>query len=372
MNRSLSVGLVVSAAAAILFLTILTIGQDQSLFTPHHEYTVLLPTAEGLQVGSPVKLVGVQVGVVKAIRLPVGMEERTIRVTLKVNSLFADRIRLDTKANLKVRSVLAGEKYIELTLGNPEEPQLEPGSEIHAPLPEFSRLFQQGSTIAGDMAEITASLRVIFERIQHQEGMLGQLLMNPDFGRDSLTDVQEMLASMRRISRQIETGKGLLGAAINDVEWREQVIGDLAGIVTNMNELLMAAQDPSTPLGSLLARNEEGPSAVQNLRQASDAVPRAAERMERGEGLIGRLINDPEYADRVLDDLELTLRNLASITGKIDRGEGTLGGFVNDPALYQGVRDVVTGLQSSRLLRWMVDRYGRRGAERREGSAESP
>ena len=70
MNRNFMVGLVISSAAAVLLLAILLIGQDQALFTSRVEYTVLLPNAEGLQTGSPVKLVGVQIGVVKAIRLP--------------------------------------------------------------------------------------------------------------------------------------------------------------------------------------------------------------------------------------------------------------------------------------------------------------
>jgi hypothetical protein len=63
---------------------------------------------------------------------------------------------------------------------------------------------------------------------------------------------------------------------------------------------------------------------------------------------------------------------VASITGKIDRGEGSVGAFVNDPAVYDGLRDVVTGLQDSRFLKWMVRRYGRKGAEARLKAEDSP
>jgi len=371
MNRNLTVGLVVAAATAILFMAILMVGQEQALFTPRNTYLVLLPNAEGLQLGSPVKLVGVQVGVVTEIRLPAESEEQSIRVTLSVNRAFADRIRIDTHANIRLRSLLSGEKYIELTLGSPEKPELPPGSTIFAPVSDFEQIFAQGTNIATDMAEITSALRVIFDSIQRKEGLIGQLLIDPEFGQESVQDVQATLNSVRVILEQIETGQGLLGAAIGDGDLRQKVTDDLGGLFANLNTILESAQDPGTPLGSLLHKAEDGDSAMENLRQASESVRRVTERLESGEGLMGRLLNDPQYADRVLGDLETTLSNLASITGKIDRGEGTLGGFVNDPALYQGVRDVVIGVQESRMLRWIVDRYARRGTDVLSGGQDT-
>ena len=369
MNRNLSVGLVVAAGAGILLLTVLMIGQEQAMFTPRNDYTVLLPNAEGLQTSSPVKLVGVQVGVVKQIRLPTPTEERVVRVTLSINRDFADRLREDTRANLRVLSLLGGEKYIELTLGSPDRPELAPGSEITAALSDIDRIFTQGSTIASDMAEITSSLKVIFERIQRREGMLGRLLMDPDFGKQSLEDLAGTLGSLQQISRQLETGEGLLGALLNDPQLRDQVRDEIRGILGGIDTVLTAARDPATPIGSVLTPGGEGQEVLENLRSASASFRGVAERLERGEGLIGRLVADPAYADRVLGDLEATLRHVASITAKIDRGEGSIGGLVNDPALYQGLRDVVTGLQESRLLRWMVRRYGGKGARVRESKA---
>ena len=44
---------------------------------------------------------------------------------------------------------------------------------------------------------------------------------------------------------------------------------------------------------------------------------------------------------------------------------------MNDPMVYQGLRDVVTGIQESRLLRWMIGRYAKKGAQAR-GAAAGP
>ena len=77
-------------------------------------------------------------------------------------------------------------------------------------------------------------------------------------------------------------------------------------------------------------------------------------------------------------DLEKSQRALFKEVGavqqvlacKVDRGEGTLGALVNDPLLYQGMRDVVTGVQDSRFLRWMAQRYARKGGASRAGAGD--
>lgn len=372
MSRNFAVGVVLAAAAAILFVGILLIGQDQGLFTQRDRFAVLLPNAEGLQAGSPVKLVGVQVGVVTDIRLPEPGEARIIRVTLSINRAHSDRIREDTTANLRVLSLLGGEKYIELTLGSPDSPPLAPGSEIHASLSDLDQMFARGSSITNDLAQITGTLKEIFERIQKQEGILGRLLMDPTFGREGIEDVRRTLGSLQRIAAQIESGEGLIGAAINDPALKDRVLRRLPEILDHVDQVIAGLQDPSTPIGSLLQPGGEGEAAIADFRRAAESIRRSAEKLESGDGLAARLLNDPGYADRVLGDLEATLRNLASITGKIDRGEGSVGGMVNDPALYQGLKDVVTGLQESRLLRWMVQRYGRKGAEARRDAPAEP
>ena len=361
MNRNLSVGLLVSMAAGVLFVAVVVMGEDQALFKPRNEYTLLLPGVMGLDLGSPVKLAGVQVGVVTDIELPRTLDQQNIEVTLGIDRSVSDRIRADTVARMRSLSLLAGDKYIELTLGSQAQPELEPGAAISASVSDFERLATQGTAVADDLAQITSTLRIIFEKIQREEGMLGRLLLEPDFGGDSIDDVRLALASVRRITAQIEAGDGLLGAALSDPELRDRVTGELTRLLTGMNDVVELLHDPETPLGSLLST--EGPTSrtLSDLQDTALALRELTRRIDEGEGLLPRLLSDADYADRLLGDLEATMRNMASITSKIDRGDGTLGALVNDPGVYQGVRDVVTGIQESRMLRWLVDRYSRRG-----------
>ena len=66
--------------------------------------------------------------------------------------------------------------------------------------------------------------------------------------------------------------------------------------------------------------------------------------------MLPRLIADRPYADRVLGHLEQTTKDLGQIMGKIERGEGTIGALVNDPDLYREAKDVLGTAKGSWLF----------------------
>ena len=63
----------------------------------------------------------------------------------------------------------------------------------------------------------------------------------------------------------------------------------------------------------------------------------------------------------------------------MDRGEGTLGKLVNDPALYEGASRIATGAEDSKFTQWMLRRYRKKGVEAEDaakaatsGATEAP
>ena len=84
---------------------------------------------------------------------------------------------------------------------------------------------------------------------------------------------------------------------------------------------------------------------------------------------MGRLLADPEYSAALADNLEATLRNVAEITDKINRGEGSLGALINDRELYDGAEDVVAGANDSKFARWLLRRYRKKGIVARDEEA---
>jgi hypothetical protein len=78
-------------------------------------------------------------------------------------------------------------------------------------------------------------------------------------------------------------------------------------------------------------------------------------------------MTDEKLGDRVVANVDAATQDMAEITGKVNRGEGTLGALVNDPALY----DESTALVRSMRKSWLLGIFrGIRGLLPVEGSVE--
>jgi phospholipid/cholesterol/gamma-HCH transport system substrate-binding protein len=150
--------------------------------------------------------------------------------------------------------------------------------------------------------------------------------------------------------------------------------GSLDEAMTHLKSILARLDDPEGALAQLSDPKGRGAALIEDLRAGANSFRQAADTIQKGEGTIGRLLHDKAYADGLLGKIDRSAGHLDSILGKIDRGEGTLGGIVNDPAVYEGLKDVVAGIQKSKIGKGMIRHYGKKGAEQRppEDDKEAP
>jgi phospholipid/cholesterol/gamma-HCH transport system substrate-binding protein len=100
---------VAAVCGAIFF-----IGFQKGFSQPQFEVTVLFDKVGGLTEGAPVRLSGVNVGVVNSIDfLDEEVMERGIRVTLGVLKRYEPQIRRSTEISVQTEGVL-GAKYVEI------------------------------------------------------------------------------------------------------------------------------------------------------------------------------------------------------------------------------------------------------------------
>jgi hypothetical protein len=97
--RNVRIGLVVTLALLSLMVTLFFIGSNQKLFSRKNEYFVQLETVSGLAEGNPVQLSGVNIGIVRDIRLPQDPKNRQVQITVSVDRKFAERIRGDSASS---------------------------------------------------------------------------------------------------------------------------------------------------------------------------------------------------------------------------------------------------------------------------------
>jgi len=371
-SKEASVGFIIFVAGVILIVGILAVGKESRFFTRKVEYWTAFPNVSGLAEGSPVQLVGVRVGTVSRVEFSPDLGDRQIRVVLLVNRASSDRIREGTEALIKSLSYVSQERYIELTPGDPERPVLPPGSRIEPGISSLAELTEMGRGIADDVKDITSQLRELLIALNQGGGILPEMIRNPDFGRDSLQGIRSTVSSIQRISGRIERGEGLAGQLVMNKEYAVRQMASLESSLDRLRSLLEKIESGQGAAGEILAQGGKGEQLLDNLLSVSADLKEALTRIQEGSGLAGRLVQDDATAKSILSNLEKTAAHLESITGKIDRGEGSVGALINDPEVYEGLRNVVAGIQKSRIGKGMIRHYEKKGSREREKEAASP
>ena len=155
---------------------------------------------------------------------------------------------------------------------------------------------------------------------------------------------------------------GSLNEVLNDGSFRS-IISNFEATAENVNKIVARVERGEGTAGRLLSRDD---TVYQDLREAVAGAKRAvgdaektfdgarktfdhaaaiAERLDRGEGTLGRLLSKD---DAVYADLKQTLANAAAISARIERGEGTLGRLTaKDDALWGDLTNAVANVRAA-------------------------
>lgn len=370
-SRELAVGITVAVALALFALGVLTIGKESRMFVPKNEYWTRFDNTSGLVSGSPVRLVGVQIGTVEEVSFPTDLNETRIKVTFKVDRAFSPRIRHGSKAYLKSLSYLSQDKYIELTNGDPAQPELGPGDYVESGRSSWEETLEQSQSIADDVKEITASLRDVLMAMNQGQGVVHDLIHDPEFGRQGVANLEASLGSLRRILERLDQGEGMAGALLSDKVYARKQLESLDASLGHLRSLLERADRPDGPIAQLTDPQGKMSHILDRLDEGTSALSDVAGKVKNGEGLAGRLVGDKAYADNLLKKVDDSVGHLRSILRKIDAGEGSIGGLVNDPEVYESLKDIVAGIEKSRIGKGVVRHYGKKGAEARPDAPET-
>jgi phospholipid/cholesterol/gamma-HCH transport system substrate-binding protein len=306
-SMQLRVGVFVLGLLILFVVFVLTIGSQSRIFERRYALHAFFGSIEGLNEGAPVRLAGVSVGTVSAIRFDKDLAGKKIKVTVSLDSRVRDRIREDSIASIATIG-LVGDKVLELTVGSPDKQVVPPGGILASvDPPDYAKLLEKGNQIVDNVVKISDSL---------------SQLLGGGGGAASRQDLAASISSVRRITEKIERGDGLLPALLHDPKSREL-----------LNELQLAARG----LNSLLAKFEER------------------------KGLAHALFADPR-ADKIVADLEEASRNLNLVSTRLARGEGTLGALIDDPTLYEDLSSLLRGANRSLILRTLIQSSRKEGA----------
>jgi len=164
----LKVGIFILIGIAILFLIVFSMGDITLSKTGYHIYTVF-NFASGIGPGAPVRLAGVGIGEVDAIRLI--YDEKNNKTIAQIRARIQEDAKIEEDAIVTINTLgLLGEKYLEIFPGTSGSRTLKENSIMvgRDPVPV--------EKITENLARLSDSIVSVVDRLKKGEGTVGKLL----------------------------------------------------------------------------------------------------------------------------------------------------------------------------------------------------
>ncbi len=296
----LKVGIVVTLALLVLFFTVMFAGNIEKLFVPRVKIYAMFDDVKGLREGSPVWLLGVEIGSVKSITFT---PRQKIQVAMSVSSGALTYLKKDSMANILTLGLL-GDKYVEINPGSQAAGGLKSGDTITGTTQiEIQDIVETGQESIAGLSDFISMLEEILVKIEKGEGTVSKFLKDPSV-YDNLKRTTEDLS---KLVKKVESGKGSISSLLND----DTLYRDVASSAEDIRHFTGTLKTSEGTLNRLI----EDESLYENVNAISEKVNNLLERIERGEGFMGSMVKDDELSK----ELKTTLRELNSLITDIKK-----------------------------------------------------
>jgi phospholipid/cholesterol/gamma-HCH transport system substrate-binding protein len=239
-NSDLKVGLFVVIGLVFVTATIIILGGTKRIIGSTYDLNLKISSVEGLGPGSVVQLAGYPIGNVAKIEFVKG--ENSLKVTCKIQSEFASMVTEGATGSLRTQGAL-GDKYIFIAPGAPSAKPL----------------------VDGDWL-LTSSEGDLFSKLTETNGQI----------QDALKVAGEL-----RI---------LIGHFNNE--------GKSALLARNLTDGSLAFKQSMERINSILTKFENG-QVPESMSTTMKHFASAAQKLDRGQGTLGSLLNDSTVSDRL-------------------------------------------------------------------------
>jgi phospholipid/cholesterol/gamma-HCH transport system substrate-binding protein len=354
-KKSTDIWVGIFVVVGILLLIFMTLKIERFQFGKEKGYlvSVYFDTAAGLVKNASVRVAGVSVGMVEKISL----DEGKAKVTFHLPNSIA--IYRDAKAFLKAEGFL-GEKYVEITLGSPGHPRVEPGGVIDQGTPpaDMESFLSKMSDVGEDIKDAVKPVAEILKSVDRQkvEGMInnlerfsGQLGGIAADTKKTFQKGTEAFSRLEEIGAKVNRGEGTLGKLITD----EAIYQEAKETVEAAKEAAETVKETAETLKNVSEKIEQGEGTLGKLiqdeslyieaKETLQSMKGIAEKVEKGEGSLGKLIHD----ESLYTEAKETLQSVRGIAEKVEKGEGTLGKLISDDSLVKETEKTMKKVQKA-------------------------
>src|SRR5215469_1346230 len=312
------IGAFVVASLAILIVTLVVVGAGKMFRRPTRFICMFTGNLNGLKIGAPVKVRGVQIGEVSGIKLRLDTSEGELRPGFKGFRLpviialdpkmlkergaaaaldqrgVQDWIKRGMRAQLQTESLLTGLLYIDLDLHKGTEPNfvLRPGGP-----------YQEIPTVPTDLAQLQEHLMETLDRFEKIDfkglinsitdaaNSINSLASSPDL-KDTVESLKGTVVNLNKTivvaGRVLSDANGEIGPLVRDLRETSDETDKTMKEVQDTLVKLQQGLDPDAPL--LVHLNQ----ALESLGQTSESMGELADFLQRNPSSLvrGRYVSD--------------------------------------------------------------------------------
>jgi phospholipid/cholesterol/gamma-HCH transport system substrate-binding protein len=333
----LKIGVIVLASAVILttLLFLMTTGSGLGIFSRKLTITTYFENSAGLKPGAAVTLEGVTIGTVKTVTVTNAPERKLtpVMVAMKIDSKYGFGLHTDSKAALSTVGVL-GDTIVDINSQVATGPPLRDGDELKTEeTPSLQDVVKASQGTIEQLNVILAKLNSVVDNLQSGKGSFGQLLTNPELYNKFVATADEI----DKAAAKLNSPDNSVGKLLNDNAEMYKSVNDS---LSKVNGIVSDLQAGKGTLGKVLKDPEIADKLNQSLTHLNSILADA----DAGKGGLGVMVKDPVFAKNLSDALSQTD---ALISG-IEAGKGTLGKLAKDDTLYSNANDLLT--KSSQLV----------------------
>lgn len=281
------VGLLVIGILGLIGYMTIGVSEDPSYLGRSKSYWFEVDNASGLIKNSAAKMAGINIGIIKEIKLVNGKARLYITVDPAV------KITEKTKIEIRAQGIL-GDRYVEIVMMDSSAPELADGSQI-------IEVVDKGSldAVMNQVSNLTSSLSDIADTLR--SSMIGE-------GDDS--------SPIGRIITNLETLTSDIAEITNEKKDEvKDVIDNLHDITGEIKALI---NDPSEEgFKASFAKLNRGLARVDAITANFEEV---SEKLNSGKGTLGKLIND----ESTVDELNSTIANVNEFLGTATKTQMSL------------------------------------------------
>lgn len=265
------VGLLVVVVGSLIAFMSMQVSEDPSYLGRSKNAWFLIKNAGGLVKNSTIKTAGIPIGIIKNISLQDG--KARIDITVKSD------VHLTVSAIVEIRAQgILGDQHVEIFPGMPDDPPLAEGAQI-------LNVKEKGSldNLVGEITEISSSLKDVSATL-----------------KEAITEDGTRKHVLGRIVLNVEKLTGDIAAMTGE---NREKIGEIVDEVHNVTSTLSDLMDDESEDGFKKSW-KKAVASLQRLDSVMKNVDEITGKVNRGEGTIGKLVNDETTVDQLNSTIE--------------------------------------------------------------------